>query len=80
MLQLIPIPVQKFNYLKAQLQGEAARAIAGLPLTEVNYTQSISLLKERFGQPQKLINAHIQALVLTQPLLLPGTLITVLGQ
>ena len=56
-------PVQKFNYLRAQLQGDAARAIAGLPLTELNYAQSISLLKERFGQPQKLINAHIQALL-----------------
>ena len=56
-------PVQKFNYLKAQLQGEAARAIAGLPLTALNYTHSISLLKERFGQPQKLINAHIQTLL-----------------
>ena len=51
--------VQKFSYLNAQLQGEAARAIAGLPLTELNYTHSISLLKERFGQPQKLVNAHI---------------------
>lgn len=56
-------PVQKFNYLRSQLQGDAARTIAGLPLTEPNYGQSISLLKERFGQPQKLINAHIQALL-----------------
>ena len=53
--------VQKFNYLKAQLQADAARAIAGLPLTEANYVQSIALLKQRFGQPQRLINAHIQA-------------------
>ena len=32
-------------------------------MTELNYAQSISLLKECFGQPQKLINAHIQALL-----------------
>ena len=57
------LTLKKFNYLKAQLQGEAARAIAGLPLTELNYTHSISLLKEHFGQPQKLINVHIQALL-----------------
>ena len=53
--------LQKFNYLKAQLQADAAGAIAGLPLTEANYVQSIALLKERFGQPQRLISAHIRA-------------------
>ena len=55
--------IQKFNYLKAQLQGDAARAIAGLPLTERNYQHSIELLEERFGQTHKLINAHMQALL-----------------
>ena len=38
--------VQKFNYLRAQLQGNAARAIAGFPLTDANYTHSIDLLRE----------------------------------
>ena len=28
---------QKFNYLKAQLYGDVARTIAGLPLTDHNY-------------------------------------------
>ena len=51
------------NYLKAQLQGDAATAIAGLPLTERNYHLSIELLENRFGQPYKLINTHIQALL-----------------
>ena len=55
--------IQKFNYLKAQLQGDAARTIEGLPLTEMNYRHSISLLKERFGQPHKLVSAHMQALL-----------------
>ena len=55
--------IQKFNYLKSQLQGDAARAIAGLPITECNYQHSIELLAERFGQPHKLINAHMQALL-----------------
>ena len=32
--------VQKFNYLKAQLQADAARTIAGLPLTEANQWRS----------------------------------------
>ena len=55
--------VQKFNYLRAQLQGDAARVVAGFPLTDVNYQNSITLLRERFGQPYKLINAHMQALL-----------------
>ena len=56
-------PIYKFNYLKAQLQGDAARVISGLPLTELNYTQSITLLKQCFGQPEKLINAHTHSLI-----------------
>lgn len=55
--------VQKLSYLRAQLQGEAARTIAGLPLTNMNYGHSINLLKDRYGQPQRIINAHVQALL-----------------
>ena len=55
--------VQKFSYLRAQLQGDAACAISGLPLTEDNYEHSVSLLKERFGQQHKLIDAHMEALL-----------------
>ena len=28
--------IQKFNYLKAQLQRDAARAVSGLPLSDLN--------------------------------------------
>ena len=55
--------VKRFNYLRAQLQGDAARVVAGFPLTDVNYQHAITLLRERFGQPYKLINAHMQALL-----------------
>ena len=55
--------VQKFSYLQAQLVGDASRAIAGFPLTNNNYEQAVNLLKERFGQPSKIINAHMQALL-----------------
>lgn len=55
--------IQKFNYLKAQLQGDAARAIDDLPLSELNYTHSIALLQDRFGQPHNLVNAHMKALL-----------------
>ena len=43
--------VQKFNYLRTQLQGDAASVIAGLPLTTVNYSNAMALLAERFRQP-----------------------------
>ena len=55
--------VQKLNYLRAQLQGEAAKVVAGFPLTNVNYEHSIALLRERYGQTHKLVQAHMQALV-----------------
>ena len=55
--------VQKLNYLRAQLQGGALRIIAGLPLTTPNYNHSVALLKERYGQSHKLIDANMKALI-----------------
>ncbi|KAL5009405.1 hypothetical protein ScPMuIL_014986 [Solemya velum] len=55
--------VQKFSYLRAQLQGEASQCIAGLPLTSANYQQAIDLLTERFGQHHKIITACMQSLI-----------------
>jgi hypothetical protein len=43
--------------------GDASRAIAGFSLTNHNYTKAIQLLKERFGNPTKVINAHMQSLL-----------------
>ena len=51
--------VQKFTYLKAQLVGDALRAVTGFPLPNNNYQQAVTLLRERFGQPNKIINAHM---------------------
>ena len=55
--------VQKLNYLWAQLQGSVLRVITGLPLTNPNYDHAVQLLKKRYGKPDKLIEAHMQALV-----------------
>ena len=57
--------VQKFTYLRAQVQGDAARVIAGFPLTDDNYAHSIDLLQARYGQSDshKLVNAHVEALL-----------------
>ncbi|CAF1104794.1 unnamed protein product [Didymodactylos carnosus] len=56
-------PVEKMNYLKAQLDGEAKNAIMGLALTNETYDIAVRLLKERFGQTQTVINAHYSALM-----------------
>ena len=53
--------IQKFTYLKAPLQGDAARAIDTLPPSDQNYQHYIELLQDRFGQPHKLIDAHMKA-------------------
>ena len=54
--------VEKFNYLRAQTSGEAAKAISGFPLTNTNYEQAIALLNERFGHSYKIANAtHVQS-------------------
>ena len=55
--------VEKFNYLRAQLDGDAAKTVSGFPLTNANYDQSIALLKARFGKQQRIINVHMQALL-----------------
>ena len=55
--------VQKLSYLSAQLCRDAAQVIAGFQLTNDNYTNSVTLLKERFGQTYKQVDAHLQALV-----------------
>jgi len=53
--------VQKFNYLHAQLHGNAAGVIDGFPLTDDNYAHSVTLLKNKFCQSYKLVNAHMEA-------------------
>jgi len=54
---------QKLIYLHAQLRGDAAQVIAGLPLTSPSYQHSIEVLQKRFGQSRMLISSHIQALI-----------------
>ncbi|XP_068716647.1 uncharacterized protein [Montipora capricornis] len=51
-------PVEKMNSLRAQLEGDAANVISGLSLTNVNYEQSIKMLKERCGQNEVVVNVH----------------------
>ena len=45
------------------MEGTAAAAIPCLPLTADNYKAPKNILKKRFGQPQIIINAHMESLV-----------------
>jgi len=55
--------VEKFAYLKGQLSGEALSTIAGLSLTNGNYTVAMELLNERYGDKNTLIRAHVRELL-----------------
>ena len=52
--------VQKFNYLKSQLEGVATSTIEGFALTNVNYGRAIELLRQKFGENHKITNAYMQ--------------------
>ena len=55
--------VQKFNYLKAQLEHKALQSIAGFALTNLNYDEAINVLKERFGNTEKIFSTYLEALI-----------------
>lgn len=59
--------VQKFNYMKSLLQGEALQTISGFSMTNINYGKAISLLQERYGQIHTIIHTYMQALLDIQP-------------
>lgn len=55
--------VQKFNYLRSLLEGDAAKTVSGFSLTNANYSKAIELLTERFGQKHRIIQAYMHALL-----------------
>lgn len=59
--------IDKFNYLKSKLTGEARNAIVGLSLSSKNYSVAIELLHKRFGNKQETIDLHYKALMDMNP-------------
>ena len=55
--------IDRFNYLKRYLKGQASDTISGLTLSSEHYNDAIQLLKSRFGNPQVLISAHVESLL-----------------
>ena len=60
-------PIDKFNYLRAQLEREALKAISGLELTNSNYDAAIAILKERYGNEQLIVDTHYTKLMEMSP-------------
>ena len=54
--------ITKFNYLKSGLDCKASYANQEINLTSENYEHAICVLKERFGDPQVIIAARMDAL------------------
>ena len=55
--------INKLNYLKRFLTGEALASISGLALSSDNYQEAIDILKKRYGNPQVLITAYMETLL-----------------
>ncbi|XP_046976646.1 uncharacterized protein LOC124542806 [Vanessa cardui] len=55
-------PTIKFCYLNSYLEGEAARVISNLEVTESNYNKAWELLRERYDNKTLLIKTHMDAL------------------
>jgi hypothetical protein len=52
----------KFNFLNSRLSGDAKALLLGFVPSNDNYTFAVDLLKKCFGQPAKIIMAHMRAL------------------
>ena len=53
--------------MRAQLENEALKSIAGLELTNANYEAAINLLKERYGNDQLIVDTHYAKLMEMPP-------------
>lgn len=59
--------VEKFAYLRSQLQDPARSAIAGFALTSANYEAAVKLLKKRYSKEEAIQRAHINDLLNLSP-------------
>lgn len=55
--------ISKFTYLLSLLEGDAKSVVKGLAHTSENYQVACDLLKDRYGKPERIIFAHVQALL-----------------
>ena len=59
--------IEKLNYLNSKLMGEAKGAVSLILLSNENYSVAVALLKERFGDVQRVVNCHYTELININP-------------
>lgn len=59
--------IDKFKYLNSYMTAKAAAAIAGLDLSEANYDVALTILQERFGRKEMIIEEHMSRLLHVKP-------------
>ena len=60
--------IQKFNYLKSALTGEASQLISHLPLSNSNYQIALNSLTDRYDNPRLIVKTHLRAIFQLKPL------------
>ncbi|XP_058816777.1 uncharacterized protein LOC131680072 [Topomyia yanbarensis] len=60
--------IDKVQYLKGLVQGDAARLIGHIELSEEGYESAWQLLKRRYESKRRLVFCHLQALYETPPM------------
>ena len=55
--------IEKMNYLRSKLSGDAKGAISGLTLSNDNYVIAIQTLRDRFGKAQEVIDLHYSKVI-----------------
>ena len=55
--------IEKFNYLRCYIEGDTLHKIAGFTLNNKNYNKALDLLKNRYGNLQLIISAHMNELL-----------------
>ena len=59
--------VDKFKYLKSFIEEPVSKVIAGIPLTDANYSVAVDLLEKRYAKPCMLKRAHLNELLNLPP-------------
>ena len=57
---------EKLNYLRACVEGDAAKLISSITITDTNYTIAMQLLQERYENKPSIVQAHLQ-IIWSQP-------------
>jgi len=59
--------IEKFQYLKSVLKGEALTLLDGLLLSDDNYDAALELLDNRYGSKRRVMRAHIRSMIQIAP-------------